>query len=191
MAAIDGTRPPNVDVFVDADRQTATRQPFIDVSSPVVDPTPIQPHLASSASPSPSLKGSDRENDGMLRRIEEITQSLRMLKGRTEPVRIDSHLRARQPAGDTDQLPVSRLHPSTEAPFTSSPRELQAPPRIVPESLPLHSRAAIAPTVNVTIGRVEVKAGADRQPLPARREPVSRVMSLDQYLAGRAAGGRR
>lgn len=69
---------------------------------------------------------------------------------------------------------------------------MQPPPRIQPEDLPSSRQPApVEKTINVTIGRVEVKA--IREPAPVRRPPPqqanSSVMSLDDYLKQRAAGG--
>lgn len=69
---------------------------------------------------------------------------------------------------------------------------MQPPPRIHPEDLPSSRQPApVEKTINVTIGRVEVKA--TREPAPVRRAAPSQagssVMSLDDYLKQRAAGG--
>ncbi len=69
---------------------------------------------------------------------------------------------------------------------------MQPPPRIQPEDLPSSRQPArVERTINVTIGRVEVKA--TREPAPVRRPAPSQanssVMSLDDYLKQRAAGG--
>jgi hypothetical protein len=49
----------------------------------------------------------------------------------------------------------------------------------------------VAPTINVTIGRIEVRATPPpRAPAPAPRPPAP-VMSLDEYLRQRAGGNRR
>lgn len=85
--------------------------------------------------------------------------------------------------------PAKRPEPQP-APFFVREAAPPAPPRIVPEELP--SRVASAPpTVNVTIGRVEVKAVRDApQAAPRADRPKSNVMNLEQYLERRAAGGR-
>lgn len=66
-----------------------------------------------------------------------------------------------------------------------------APPRLVPENLP-SGRGQAEPTINVTIGRVEVKAVREAAPVPqpARPQPRTAVMSLEDYLKRRAGGGR-
>lgn len=51
----------------------------------------------------------------------------------------------------------------------------------------------IEPIVNITIGRIEVRAAAPVIPPPKARNPASssRLMSLDDYLRQRAEGGHR
>jgi hypothetical protein len=70
---------------------------------------------------------------------------------------------------------------------------MQPVPKIAPEPLPSVSKysAPPQPTINVTIGRVEVKATRDAAPQPRQTQPKSSpsVMSLQDYLARRAAGG--
>ncbi|HEY4262866.1 MAG TPA: hypothetical protein VGM98_22090 [Schlesneria sp.] len=68
---------------------------------------------------------------------------------------------------------------------------MQPPPRIIPEDLSSLSRRAAEPTINVTIGRVEVKAVRESAPVAQAPRPVSSpaVMTLDDYLKRRASGG--
>lgn len=67
-------------------------------------------------------------------------------------------------------------------------------PEVKPESLPA-DRVAERPiqrTVNVTIGRIEVKSTSKQKPAPVAAQTsnaVSRVMTLDQYVRQRAEGG--
>lgn len=87
-----------------------------------------------------------------------------------------------RPVSSARSQPTPPMSPVAQAP----------PPRIVPEELPRRRDPVVPPTINVTIGRIEVKAVRDSE--PARRiEPIPRsaVMSLEEYLAQRAAGGRR
>jgi len=56
----------------------------------------------------------------------------------------------------------------------------------------LINKASIEPVINVTIGRIEVRAIQSREPdLPKSQGKPSGVMSLDQYLNMRSQGGRR
>jgi hypothetical protein len=81
-------------------------------------------------------------------------------------------------------------HADLFAPQTADPGVSPAPPRIVPEELP--SRVAPAlPTINVSIGRVEVRAVHDQAPIaPPVERRKSSIMNLEQYLERRTAGGR-
>jgi hypothetical protein len=81
---------------------------------------------------------------------------------------------------------------ASPSPIVAPPRPASEPPRIVPEQLPSQKRSpSDSPTVNVTIGRIEIRGPHQREAAPSRREPRARVMSLEQYLERRAAGGAR
>jgi len=55
--------------------------------------------------------------------------------------------------------------------------------------LPPAPKPASAPTINVTIGRVEIRATSPA-PTPQRAQPKSaNVLSLEDYLRSRASGG--
>jgi hypothetical protein len=100
--------------------------------------------------------------------------------------------------------------PSAAPPLAAAPSEV--PPRAVMPSLPREVRprhaptpvliprtdprpavadappSAAAPSIRITIGRVEVRATAGGDEGPARPRPQAAVMSLDEYLARRAGG---
>lgn len=105
--------------------------------------------------------------------------------------RFDASMSTRGASADAGLSAVPRERPvissrPSEFPLQSPP----SPPQIVPESLPRRSETQAAPTINVTIGRVEVKAIRDAPP-PLRREQRgtgTAVMSLAEYLERRAAG---
>jgi hypothetical protein len=69
-------------------------------------------------------------------------------------------------------------------------------PRIDPMSGRMESPRDIAPaetgpTINVTIGRIEVRAATQSsEARPQKHEREQRVLSLDEYLSQRSAGGR-
>jgi hypothetical protein len=96
------------------------------------------------------------------------------------------HGRAVQP----QPAPASRIEPAQSV-RAIVPAPIAAMPRILPA--PAHREGATeATTIHVSIGRVEVRA----TPPPAAARPRSQpaaapVMSLDEYLRQRAAGGRR
>lgn len=76
-------------------------------------------------------------------------------------------------------------------------RSTQPAPAIIPArqtappaSHTLSEPAATAPTINVTIGRIEVRATQGRAPAQAQRS-APEVMSLEEYLRRRSRGGGR
>jgi hypothetical protein len=88
-------------------------------------------------------------------------------------------LRGQHPRGSADRKPGESIDQE------SALRPARAELRPGPESAP----AAAAPTIEVTIGRIEVRAA----PTPPRTTagPTVPVMSLDQYLRSRSGGDRR
>jgi len=82
------------------------------------------------------------------------------------------------------------VRPTTRVPEEHSAQQMLLPQtkeRANPQS---HARSAPLPTIQVTIGRVEVRATQSATPVRARakREPE---MSLETYLQRRTEGGRR
>ena len=92
----------------------------------------------------------------------------------------------RQPAAIAGNEPLTpALQPRPVSP---------APPRLNPVSQPAFGessnlRAAEAPTIQVTIGRIEVRATPPAAPVPKPR-PASPTLSLDDYLRQRNEGRR-
>lgn len=105
---------------------------------------------------------------------------------------------------DLQVLPFVNRHAADESKSTSSKEPLGRewsgsqdnrspsvqPPKLVPEELP-PGRGQSERTINVTIGRVEVKAIRESAPAPqtSRPQPRAAVMSLEEYLKRRAGGG--
>jgi hypothetical protein len=94
--------------------------------------------------------------------------------------------------------PVSKMDFAPERPATSS--RIVAQPRIrpLPEDrsdgkigLDDEKAAMPAPTIHVTIGRVEVRATQSSSTAPSKSSPSRPAMSLDDYLRGRGNGGAR
>lgn len=84
-------------------------------------------------------------------------------------------------------LPVSsHRRQLNEAPLVAAgqPAWPHAPWKTAPDSPP-------SPTINVRIGRIEVKAALPAQARPVKSPPASPVMSLEQYLRRRNGGGDR
>jgi hypothetical protein len=118
-------------------------------------------------------------------RISRLGEELRLLQNTHSVTETRPPLLVGAPNhGEIRPLPAAQqVEPACDPP---------TPPKIVPENFPaLQSSAALPPTVNVTIGRIEVKGSKSNEPAPARRELRARVMSLEQYLQRRSAGGGR
>jgi hypothetical protein len=106
------------------------------------------------------------------------------------PVRDDA-----TPSGNTPtherQDPIKALtvtEPS--AALTIAPRISRHVPQRAAAREPAQTSAKAAPTINVTIGRVEVRATHQAQPGGAGRQATTATtMSLEEYLRRRAGGG--
>ncbi len=85
----------------------------------------------------------------------------------------------------------SRLEPKP-APLIAPSDSSQLRPYVAPvHPLPVAptSQPKLAPTIQVSIGRIEVKATAPPAPAPKKRRTTPSVMSLDEYLRQRNQGG--
>ena len=89
---------------------------------------------------------------------------------------------AEERAGSPEPPPPveRRAPPSRLAPFDWPPFPVAAPPPV-----------ADAPTIRVTIGRVEIRAEASASASVAKPRPTAATMGLDDYLNGRDRGERR
>jgi hypothetical protein len=153
-------------------------------SRPILIPNPFRPpERDDPAAGAPEMSV-------LLARIETIGQSLRGSQAIRE--RVPSNpVHACQPAcNERDTPPSARTNSeSLRATGLSDQTVPASPPRIIPERMPsLSPPISAGPTVNVTIGRIEVKAHKEPAPMRSRPESSSRVMSLDQYLQRRAGG---
>lgn len=97
-------------------------------------------------------------------------------------------------------LPVNphvELSPTTPAPRATSPGRVTAQPvvrRQTPLAVVRHDEpgggaADEPPSIQVTIGRIEVRAATESQPRPSRQHPASPLMSLSDYLRRRSSEG--
>ncbi|HZS09157.1 MAG TPA: hypothetical protein VFD58_30260 [Blastocatellia bacterium] len=85
--------------------------------------------------------------------------------------------------------------PERESPVTPATPSVVVQPRVTPlfEDRPAREEkqsAAPAPTIQVTIGRIEVRAVQPR-PSPSRARQTPPSLSLEDYLRGRGTGGER
>jgi hypothetical protein len=99
-------------------------------------------------------------------------------------------------------LPARPANPTHDAPSQLVPVRARssvpvaAPALPIPQPAPLFRQAAQSPPseteINVTIGRVEVRAAANTAPAPrsSRGQAAAPSLSLDDYLLQRARGGR-
>jgi hypothetical protein len=92
------------------------------------------------------------------------------------------------------------LHPTTPPYPDPAPRSVRhetavqdlrpvTPP--LPDLTPRSEPASPAPTINVTIGRIEVRATPSVPNPPRKPAPAPKIMSLDEYLHSRSNGGGR
>jgi hypothetical protein len=147
-----------------------------------LQPLPIAPAKAGYSYSEPP-KNSEVD---LLNRISRLGEELRMLQGEARPAGALAPIYVERQNDAEARLEKAAVETPTAC---ATPA---APPQIVPESFPsLSNGSATAPTVNVTIGRIEVRGVKSQEPPPARREPRARIMSLEQYLQRRAAGGGR
>jgi hypothetical protein len=97
---------------------------------------------------------------------------------------------APEPRVPRSELPPAETAPAiTQAPIVAEPHVTHY---VEPATRPRAELAAApgaAPTIRVTIGRVEVRATPPPMPTPKVQRPKAPVMSLDDYLCERAEGG--
>jgi hypothetical protein len=151
------------------------------------------------------------------RRIESILDHLETLRPDPEPtqpqVKRDQAGAHRAPrlhpgqAEQTDQRPGETLDAQLRRPADAATPVRQAPPEpgrpVADHTTPgwiaalqdrLSQRRGLPerstePVINVTIGRVDVKAIRDSEPVAPARRKAPAIMSLDDYLARREKGG--
>jgi hypothetical protein len=134
--------------------------------------------------------GEDKPSDSTRRRSDIIKSLL------PEVVASASHEGiAREEAGSfqpaTALKPVAISEERERASLTRSASQAIVPTiRALPPVAPLSAAPAPPPTINVTIGRVEVRAVSPPAQQRARPKPA-KVLSLGDYLRQRANGGRR
>ena len=103
---------------------------------------------------------------------------------------------AQEPASQSTPIPFP-LSPESPSLPTASPTPIPPTQELHPVTLPLPDLAPrSAPsqpnqTINVSIGRIEVRATPSPAAPPRKPAPAPRVMSLDEYLQSRSNGGRQ
>ena len=142
-------------------------------ASPIAAEQKAEPPLSGS----PVVAGrKDQESDGILR-----------------PHPIQPAFRSTESGADTGMKLVRQ--PAKKMPETSE--KVVAEPRVSfyvesrrDDRAELPSPAPDPPVINVTIGRIEVRANVVASSSPGKR-PAPKTMSLDEYMRQRANGGRR
>jgi hypothetical protein len=157
-------------------------------SRSVPDASPIP--LASPASPEVDRAALDFTSTSTSKRVVEPLLSTEVLQPQKAPIPSRLPLRT----NPLDRQRVQRafsglLAPSVEARVRPSSRSVPAVSRVAGLKAKADEKVAQG-TINVTIGRVEVRASvATARPQPNRASPT--VMNLDEYLRRRASGGAR
>lgn len=166
--------PPASDAW--APRQTPAGRPAVErppLAASSDEPLPDRvPHTIAEEPPRPrQVSGADAK---LPNRLSETHTSVReMIR---ERVAAPMPVAAEQPSPVPHRSaePPRPLHARAVTPALAQPRQELA--------------AAAAPTIEVIIGRIEVRAGA--APQPAARPAPSPVMGLDEYLRSRRRGPR-
>ncbi|MGH6871396.1 MAG: hypothetical protein ACREHE_07815 [Rhizomicrobium sp.] len=96
--------------------------------------------------------------------------------------RIETRLPPAPPSATPDMAPPLAPVAAPSPPFE---RPLLAPPAQPPRRETEIRHADTEPVIQVTIGRIEVRAIEERETRPRKREAAAPVMSLDDYLRAR------
>lgn len=111
-------------------------------------------------------------------------QPEREIIGRGSVIERDVPLGEPQPHAHPEPSPMPAAWPGTLTPVLPQIRLAPAQPLAPPAPAP----GLPTPTIQVTIGRIEVKATPPAPPSKKQR-PAAPVMSLEEYLRRRAGGG--
>jgi hypothetical protein len=192
-------RPEPVRRFQPASHAAADRGAALDQSSPETVESK-GPETAAQ----PSRREPSRRKPSGQKKDEESPRPLRDLQLQTvirEQVVINEVLQRSEPerSGPENRgAEAESLLPASKRPATSSP--IIAQPRVTPlfehrsdQKIGRGDEKAAppAPTIHVTIGRVEVRATHSTSPSTPKPRPARPTMSLDDYLRRRGDGGAR
>jgi hypothetical protein len=162
------TAPPHAAQWSDRDTRTPTS------ADRIMGPADVRPPAADV-----TLLPAESEHQPIVQSIIQSSTERVVIEQRTEP---SAHVR--------EQPSLSAANTIVVQPRVTRVDHLEAQRRNS-DTLPVPAQAPPpAPTIHVTIGRVEVRATAPAAPPPQRR-PAPRRMSLDEYLTQRSSGGRR
>jgi hypothetical protein len=142
---------------------------------------PVQPRILSRAASTPRR---DKPLDSMGRRSEGIKSPRRDVIASHEANAQEEIRPSQRSASKPVVVPESREHKIVKR---SGVDAIVPAVRSLPPIAPLSPAATIRPTINVTIGRVEVRAVPQPAQQRAKPKPAS-VLSLEDYLRQRAKG---
>lgn len=167
-----------LDPPVTTPRRSPARSPASDQSlSPPGEPEPVSPAAGAPAAALPRQRHGPMETSPAAK-PEKINSLLP-----------ENTLQLDAPAAKASHPRSAPATATRQGPTTAHELRPDVPP--LPELTTPMERAELTPTVNVTIGRIEVRAS--KPPEPPRRKPAPKptVMSLDEYLQSRSNGGGR
>jgi hypothetical protein len=108
------------------------------------------------------------------------TAATRRIAGSLAP---ESAVPAIRPA---PQPPVSYPPAATASPFAIPPQQTRQQKREVRHEQREQPHTQAEPSIQVTIGRIEIRASEDREPRGRKQDAPSPVMTLEDYLKSRA-----
>jgi len=107
----------------------------------------------------------------------------------TPPVRDDATPTGNTPSHERQETIEALAATQPSAALTIAPRISRHVSQRAAAREAAQTSAKVAPTINVTIGRVEVRATQAQPGVAGRQAPASANMSLEEYLRRRAVGG--
>jgi hypothetical protein len=128
--------------------------------------------------PAPASPPARREADGEQRASEEKSSLTRI-----EPARAEA--RAKESEGEAESYAAHQVRRARQETTSTEPRPTRRRARQTATHDGARKSADVAPTINVTIGRVEVRATQDRPAAKRRPDDAAPRMSLDDYLRRR------
>jgi hypothetical protein len=119
-----------------------------------------------------------READGEQRTSEEKASLTRI-----EPARAEA--RAKESVGEAESYAAHQVRRARQEATSTEPQPARRRARQTATHDGVRKSADVAPTINVTIGRVEIRATQDRPAAKRRPDDAAPRMSLDDYLRRR------
>ena len=168
-------RPAPFDTLARGDRRTPSTLEPREPSRHEVDDAQ-RPHAE--VRPAPAASPSRREADGEQRASEEKSSLTRIESARAEA-------RAKESEGEAESYAARHVRRTRQEATSTETRPARRRARQTATHDGARKSADVAPTINVTIGRVEVRATQDRPAAKRRPDDAAPRMSLDDYLRRR------